>query len=671
MASRAELLDIAKQAIAEGDEATANAAMDAAEKLVPEGGGMLDSINSAIANNPIGATIAEGAAAVNRGAVGMVDMLASPVRAVIDAGAQLAGSDYKTPTLRQSLASTPASVEGNFMQEGLGRNIVRAAGETIPMALSVGGALRAGAAALPAASASDSVAVGALRQLGSSTAAQDVGYAGISALGQEAGREIGGENGALIGAVAAPASVAVAGAAGTSLLKKMFGGESASRVIDDFAAFGATPTVGMASGKKGLQGAENISASAIGGRPLANKSEVIAQNMQKRLAQIADDISTKEGAETAGLEIQKGISGKGGFIDRFRSRSSVLWNKSDSLIDQTLPVTLSNTKAKLSDLVRGGAVGPILDNPKLIQLKSAIDNTAAVDYQTLRDIRSSIGQKISSNDLLSDIPRAELKQIYGALTQDIKSLASQSGGDALKAFERANTYTRSGHDRVDDYLSRISKKVNPDEVFRAIAKGGEGTKTINAVKKSLKPEEWDVVASNVVRRMGRSNSGQQNAVGDDAIGDSFSVDKFVTDWDKLGPARKAIFSGSDKINSYGSDLAKIARAASVIKDASKANRNASGTAQAASRIAAGTGLATGLVTSNPTILAATAASLAMNNAGARLMANPNFVKWLAQTSRIPSSRSSAAIAQLVGVANQSSADDAAAIQSLAEELEKK
>jgi len=628
---------------------------------------IVETVDSAIMGNPIGRAVAEGAAAVNRGATKVADFLTTTP---INAALEIAGSDSRIPTITETLA--PATT-GNFMEAGVPRDIVRAAGEVIPGGIAAGSLLRGAASSLGPAmlSSGEGITAGAIRQLGASTLGQDAAYSALSGAGGAIGQDIGGDVGGAIGSIAAPAAPVALASIGSSLVKKMFGGASAGRVIDDFASFGEVPTVGMASGKKGLQGAENISATAIGGSPLARKSEAIADNMQKRLIQIADDISTKEGAEQAGLEIQKGITGKNGFIDRFRSTSSVLWNKSDSLIDQSLPVDLSNTKAKLDQLVRGGKVGPILDNPKLVELKNVLDDPAPVDYQTLRDIRSSIGQKLGSNDLLSDIPRAELKQIYGALSQDVKAIAAQSSPEALQAFNRANRYTSSGHDRVDDYLQRIANKVNPDEVFKAIAKGGEGTKSINVIKKSLKPEEWEVVASNVVRRLGKSSPGQQNAVGDDALGDAFSVDKFVTDWNKLGPARKSIFSGSDKIESYGDDLAKIARAASVIKDAGKVSRNASGTAQAASKLAAGTGLATGIVTANPTLLAATAASVAMNNAGARLMSNPAFVKWLAQSAKIPSSRSASAIGQLVGVANQSSADDAAIIQSLAEELEKK
>ena len=227
-------------------------------------------------------------------------------------------------------------------------------------------------------------------------------------------------------------------------------------------------------------------------------------------------------------------------------------------------------------------------------------------------------------------------------------------------------HTRTGHDRIDDYLERIATKVDTDKIFNAVAKGGEGTKTINAVKRSLKPEEWDVVASNVIRRMGRANSGTQNAEGD-----VFSIDKFVTDWDKLGPAKKALFSGSDNLNSYYDDLSKIARVASTVKSAGKQAANYSGTAQMASRIAAGAGLAGGVATLDPVVLSVVGSSIAMNNAGARLMTNPKFVKWLAQSSRIPAENAAAAIGSLVSVANQSSADDAAIIQQLAEELESK
>jgi len=658
VATRQEYLDIAEQALREGDDATAMAAMDEAEKLSstqpqqPQEKGLLQQA---------GDVALEGMAAVNRGAAGIVDFAMTPVNAAME----LAGSDVRVPSAVQALA--PAT-QGNFMEAGLGRDVVRAAGEAVPAALATGAAIRTAAQQLPAmASGAESVGAGALRQMGSSTAAQDAIYGGISGAGAAVGQDVGGDNGAMIGAIAAPAGVALAGQGMAAMVKSIFANPStgaAAKTIDDFAAFGETPTVGMASGKEGLQSAETISKSTIGGGALRSRSDSIAANMQKRLAQIADDLSTKEGAEAAGLEIKKGIQGKGGFLDRFRETSSVLWNKSDSMIDPATPVTLDNTKAILGQLVRGDKVGEILDNPKLVQLSQVLDSGEPIDYSTLKSLRSSIGQKIGNNELISDIPRAELKRVYGALSEDIKTAAAQNGDEALKAFERANKFTRSGHERIDNYIERIVSKTDPDKVFDALTKGGEGTKTINALKRSLKDDEWEVVASNVIRKMGRSTSGNQTAEGD-----AFSVDKFVTDWDKLGKAKNALFSGSDKLESYADDLSKIARAASTVKQSSKQAANYSGTAQAASRLAAGTGLATGVLSGSPTLLGLTAGSIAMNTGGARLMSNPRFVKWLAQSAKIPTRNSAAAIAALSSVANQSSADDAAVIQQLAEELE--
>ena len=508
------------------------------------------------------------------------------------------------------------------------------------------------------------------RQLGTTTAKGDAFYGAMSGVGAELGREVGGDSGALAGSVVAPLTPALAAQASGAALRKLFGPsslESAKNIIDDFASFGATPTVGMMSGKQSIQGAENVSAPAIGGSPLRKASEKIAQNMQAKLSNIADNISTKEGAETAGLAVQKGITEKGGFMDRFRQNGAVLWNKSDSLINQSLPSPLTNTRQKIDELVQSNPVARTLNNPILENLKQALDQSPQVDYETVKAVRSSIGRHLGGKDLSPDIPRDELKQIYGALSSDIKELAVNSSPEALKAFERANGFTRVGHDRIDDYLQRIVNKVNPDQVFKDMARGGEGVKAILTVKKSIPTEDWEVVASNVVRRLGRSTSGTQNAVGEDALGDAFSINKFVTDWDKLGPARKAIFSGSEKLDRYSNDLNKIARAASVVKESRTAAANASGSAQAASRYTAGSLAVGAAVTMNPTPLMIAAGGYAFNNAGARLMTNPKFVAMLAERGGKPVTKGF--ITSLVGLAKESSAQDAADIYEFAKELE--
>jgi hypothetical protein len=329
----------------------------------------------------------------------------------------------------------------------------------------------------------------------------------------------------------------------------------------------------------------------------------------------------------------------------------------DDFIAPESQVSVENTRGALSQLVRGDQIGGILDNPQLTGIKQVLDDVdGVVDFDTLKAIRSTIGRKLGSNDLISDIPRAELKQIYGALTQDLEAAAAASGEAATKAFRRANNFTRSGHNRLDDFVERVTKKVDLDKVFRAVTKGGEGTQTINAFKRSLKPEEWNVVVSNVIRQLGKATSGQQ-----DDLGQAFSLNKFVTDWDKLGTAKKALFSGTKELNKMGKDLDSIAQTASRVKESSKELAGQSGTAQLATAVGTGGATAGALLSGNLQVAGTIMSLVAANNGAARLMSSPRFVNWLATTSKMPPEALSRQIAKLGVIAQQGDPAEAEAI----------
>jgi len=68
--------------------------------------------------------VLEAMAAVNRGAVDMADLPATLGNAVLE----LSGSDQRIPTIKGS-ALGKAATTGGYMEEGLGRDIVMAAGE--------------------------------------------------------------------------------------------------------------------------------------------------------------------------------------------------------------------------------------------------------------------------------------------------------------------------------------------------------------------------------------------------------------------------------------------------------------------------------------------------------------------------------------------------------------
>jgi hypothetical protein len=182
----------------------------------PQGTTLLQDIETGFQNIPGAPQLSEFAAAANRSVFDVIDFIGPDT---VNSVLSLSGSDKRVPTLSESIGS-----EGGFVEPGLQRDILQAAGETAPLALSLGASLRGLSAKLAPATGGESVGAGVLREAGKSTAAQDVGLGTLSAAGQEVGREVGGEEGALIGGVVTPLAVSIpltaAKNAASSLLKK-------------------------------------------------------------------------------------------------------------------------------------------------------------------------------------------------------------------------------------------------------------------------------------------------------------------------------------------------------------------------------------------------------------------------------------------------------------------
>ena len=122
--------------------------------------------------------------AFNNAAYGLVDLVGiDTVNSIL----KVAGSDARIPRITDQ-----PLMNQQFMDEGLGRDTAQAVGEVAALGLGAGSALRAGAQQLPKlASGAESVGAGVLRQMGQSTAGQDLTTGALAGLGQELGGEVG------------------------------------------------------------------------------------------------------------------------------------------------------------------------------------------------------------------------------------------------------------------------------------------------------------------------------------------------------------------------------------------------------------------------------------------------------------------------------------------------
>jgi hypothetical protein len=195
-------------------------------------------------------------------------------------------------------------------------------------------------------------------------------------------------------------------------------------------------------------------------------------------------------------------------------------------------------------------------------------------YSTLADLRSRVGSMLTGSELVTDIPRAQVKQLYGGLSDDLRGAAQAAGPDAVQAFSRANNYYRAGMARMDTLANVLDKNGGPEQIFNGAMSGTkDGATRLRSVMQSLQPEQQQVVASTVFQRMGQATAGNQNAAGD-----VFSPETFLTNYNRMSPeAKSALFDRFPDLRDQADNLADVAQ---NLREGSRVFRNASGTAAA-------------------------------------------------------------------------------------------
>jgi len=412
-------------------------------------------------------------------------------------------------------------------------------------------------------------------------------------------------------------------------------------------------SVGEAAATPQAKFIESGAAKIPGGAGVINK---LAERQQAAIAakaeKVADSLATNVDPTIAGAAIEKGISGpEGSFMSRFRQSQKALYDKYDALLPSTAQDSVANTKAVLADLNSTLKDTPelakLFQNSKIKQFEAALNTElggtppspspvlgpsgqpymipgvppkTTIPRGTLKALRTEVGDKLNDPKLTSDVSTATWKRLYGALSEDMKATAEATGDPAvLKAFNRANNFTRAGHDRIETVLNKVVGTNKPsEEIYQAATnptKMKQGATTINTVLKSLTPAERDIVKSTFIDRMGRPKP--------DA---DFSTETFIKNWENMDPkAKRAMFSGQD--GKLRTDMDTIAKASAMANESiTKTGWTPVQYAVAGSAALMEQALLGNFATASTLIGAMTGA-----RATAKLMTNPKFVDWLAQS----------------------------------------
>lgn len=423
---------------------------------------------------------------------------------------------------------------------------------------------------------------------------------------------------------------ALGGAAGAA--GNYFGG----KLIDKLSSRAARPAQPRRAAER-MQRAEqfgiDLPLGAAGGRSAATVDQTLSslpasgfvmeagrENLRNQVANAVDDVAGQYGGSASFVGVGDALqSGAKKWISRFEEVSSKAYDAIP--ISPKAPTTFNNTLGALQDLNGRFSSNPKLaeamSNSRLARYMDALgDNGAALSWEDMKAFRSRIGEEIGDARFSDGTMTSDLRRLYGALSEDMKSSAAQQGPAAVRAFERANDMYRKGQERIDGALKSIlgdDKSLRPEgaaAMVQTIARSGKGSADINKlaqIRSSMPREEWGEVSGGLIRLLGQPVNSE---------GREFSAQAFIRNYDDMSaPAKNLLFGGANK--DLRQNLDEFSKVVGDLAARDSMRNNSNTAAQAV------TGFGLFSIGNVPGLLGGAAASYGLS----RLWTNPRFVKW--------------------------------------------
>ena len=430
-----------------------------------------------------------------------------------------------------------------------------------------------------------------------------------------------------------------AGRAIAPLTKKALGGGKAmsQRIVGQLRDFGIEPSAAVATGGKGLGRVEAaVSQSAAGGQVLEEQAEQVVKQTSKAVNKFVTKIGEPKTKQGAGDVIKRAAARS---AERFEFKQEKIYGEAFDLIGGDTSVGVEAIKKLKEDMIIEMADAPRSLEPAL---KTALDKIhgiiadageEGIKFGALRRIRTAIGKDLATPQLTgsSGAQNEAMKRVYGALTQDLSESAANVSTKAAQKLKAADRFTRMWMNTAKDTMEKIVRFDADEKAFKfALNSGRDGGSALTRMKRHFTKEEWDVVSASVLNQLGNATPGMQ-----DAAGDVFSINTFMTNWNRLAQEAKDALFGSaenkvmrqslDDLVEVIGELRNIKRYANVSNTSGSIHTllalnalGASGGALATGDVE-GAGLGT-IATVSGTILAPRLA--------AKLLTNPSFVTWL-------------------------------------------
>jgi hypothetical protein len=442
------------------------------------------------------------------------------------------------------------------------------------------------------------------------------------------------------------------------------GSEQGRQTLNDnaqvFRNLGTEGTIGDVSPSRFAKGTEAyLSRGITGSGPI--EAQLTAQNKAfgQAAGRAAQSVSRNVDETKAGLAIERGLQG---FVAKSKDKQRALYGEVDRHVNDAERVSVDNTKQLLdelhTDIPGAPAQSRLLRDPAAERLRNAIkadtegfDSVAAnpeykhlfegkntseltkelfgefsadgkTPYEALRRVRTFVGAAMSEPSL-TRATRDNFSKIYGALSEDIRTVITGNGPAATKAFDNANNFTRGFMKRMELVDTAIDKNGGPEKVFKAALSGtDDGATVINAVMKSLPQEGRDSVSAMVLERIGRGD------------GRKFDINAFKANWEQMSPRAKATLFANlgPEAKSFITNISKVVDIKNQGSRAFGGDRAGGSSWVQQGQVGAGLLSGLSLVGGNPLPALGFAGMMAGQGAAGRGMVSPNALRFLGQKS---------------------------------------
>ena len=287
------------------------------------------------------------------------------------------------------------------------------------------------------------------------------------------------------------------------------------------------------------------------------------------------------------------------YVDSFKTLSGQYYDDVAKLIDVNAPIGSPRLKSFLVEYeakYSQDALKELMQNPKLLRLAKKLDQP--LSWKEIKELRTDIGKLIDDNATLEGVANADMKKLYGALTDDLFEGSKSFGDEAFEAATKANDHYYAGAQVIENIIDPIFKqggkyKTGAD-VFATIRRQASDPEKLGALRdvdNLFDQADFDTVGSAMMNQLGLSTRASQNAAGT-----RVSPERVLAQ-----TANEVLPEASQEILFNGS-AREIMRDMRVFAEATQgvsSEVNRSNTAMVMQATAAGSGLVDVAITGNP------------------------------------------------------------------------